>query len=376
MNRLRILHIVQNLNYGGAERLLFEMLRQSDRTAFENHVLILQYAGRFGTGLEEFAQVTVGQRMGRLSLLRPAALANTIARIGPDVLQTHSGVWYKAARAGRMAGVPWLVHTEHGRGNPDPFIARTLDGLASRWTDVVVAVSEPVARLLRENVVRYPERVRVIPNGVDVSSFSPQPDDGALRRELDLLDDAPVIGSIGRLEPIKGYEVMVDAYAALRRQWSDGAPPYLVIAGDGSERPMLTERAERAGIADRLRWLGWRDDIHRLHAAFTIFSMSSHSEGTSVSLLEAMAAGLCPIVTNVGGNGAVVGQALRHRLVEPANPEALATAWLTALRDPAALAADRRAARERVLSEYTLEAMVRAYERAYRRQPPSPPVTG
>jgi glycosyltransferase involved in cell wall biosynthesis len=89
-----------------------------------------------------------------------------------------------------------------------------------------------------------------------------------------------------------------------------------------------------------------------------------------------MAAGLCPIVTNVGGNGAVVGQALRHRLVEPANPEALATAWLTALRDPAALAADRRAARERVLSEYTLEAMVRAYERAYRRQPPSPPVTG
>ena len=130
MNRLRILHIVQNLNYGGAERLLFEMLRQSDRSAFENHVLILQYAGRFGTGLEEFARVTVGQPMSRLSLLRPAALADTIARIGPDVLQTHSGVWYKAARAGRMAGVPWSVHTEHGRGNPDPFMSRTLDGLA------------------------------------------------------------------------------------------------------------------------------------------------------------------------------------------------------------------------------------------------------
>lgn len=370
MNRLRILHIVQNLNYGGAERLLFEMLRQSDRSAFENHVLILQYAGRFGTGLEEFARVTVGQPMSRLSLLRPAALADTIARIGPDVLQTHSGVWYKAARAGRMAGVPWSVHTEHGRGNPDPFMSRTLDGLASRWTNVVVAVSEPVARLLRENVVRYPERVRVIPNGVDVSSFSPQADDGALRRELALPDDAPVIGSIGRLEPIKGYEVMVDAYAALRRQWTGGQPPYLVIAGDGSERPALTARAAEAGVSDRIHWLGWRDDIHRLHAAFTIFSMSSHSEGTSVSLLEAMAAGLCPIVTDVGGNGAVIGKSLRHRLVPAANPEALAAAWSAALRDPAALAADRRAARERVLSEYTLEGMVRAYERAYRRQPP------
>lgn len=367
--RLRVLHIVQNLNYGGAERLLFEMLRLSDKSTFENHVLILQFAGRFGSGLEEFARVTVGQSMSRFSLLRPAALAKTIAQIAPDVVQTHSGVWYKAARASKMAGVPWLVHTEHGRGNPDPWISRTMDGLASRWTNVVVAVSEPVAQLLRQNVVKYPERVRVIPNGVDVTMFTPQTDDGALRTELGLSDPAPIIGSIGRLEPIKGYEVMVDAYAALRRQWTGGPSPYLVVAGDGSERAALTARADAAGISDRLRWLGWRDDIHRLHAAFSIFTMSSHSEGTSVSLLEAMAAGLPPIVTDVGGNSAVIGKGLRHRLVPRGDVEALAANWISALRDPAALAADARAARARVLDSYTLDAMVRAYERAYRRQP-------
>lgn len=369
--RLRVLHIVQNLNYGGAERLLFEMLRKSDRRAFENHVLILQYAGRFGTGLDEFAQVTIGKPMSRFSMIRPAGLARSIAEIEPDVLHTHSGVWYKAVRAARMAGVPWLVHTEHGRASPDPWVARTLDGAASRLTDVVVAVSDPVARLLREGVVKHPERVRVIPNGVDVDAFQPQPDDGALRAELALPTAAPIIGSIGRLEPIKGYEVMVDAYAALCRTWAGNDLPYLVIAGDGSERAALTARAQEAGIADHVRWLAWRDDIHRLHSAFTLFTMSSHSEGTSVSLLEAMSAGLCPVVTDVGGNAAVIGKTLRHRLVPPSDPDALARAWTDALRDPHALAADRRAARDRVLEAYTLEVMVRSYERAYRRQEPT-----
>lgn len=372
-SRLRVLHVVQNLNYGGAERLLFEMLRQSDRRAFENHVLILQYAGRFGTGLDEYAKVTIGQPMSRFSLVRPTALARTIGDIRPDVLHTHSGVWYKSAKAAHMAGVPWLVHTEHGRASPDPWISRTLDGAASRWTNVVVAVSDPVAQLLKNNVVKHPERVRVIPNGVDVEAFRPMPDDGALRAELGLSDDAPIIGSIGRLEPIKGYEVMVDAYAVFRRLWDGDRAPYLVIAGDGSERAALVARAEQAGISDRLRWLGWRDDVHRMHAAFTLFTMSSHSEGTSVSLLEAMSAGLCPVVTDVGGNGAVVGKTLRHRLVPPRDAEALARAWLDALRDPAALDVDRRAARARALEAYTLESMVRSYERVYRRQEPTGP---
>jgi glycosyltransferase involved in cell wall biosynthesis len=365
-----VLHIVQNLNYGGAERLVFEMLRRSDRHRFENHVLILQYVGRFGAGLEAHATISMATPMSSFSLLRPISLARDIAAIRPDVVHTHSGVWYKAARAARLAGVPWLVHTDHGRAVPDPWLSRALDGAASRHTDVVVAVSDAVARLLRTTVVHHPERVRIVPNGVDVTSFRPDPDDGALRAELGLPHDAPVIGSIGRLEPIKGYEVMIDGYAALRRRWQGDQVPVLAIAGDGSVRAALESRAADAGVADGVRWLGWRDDIHRLHSAFTIFSMSSHSEGTSVSLLEAMSAGLCPIVTDVGGNGAVVGKALRHRLVPPGDPEALADAWLAALLDADALEADGRAARARVTDAFTLDAMVRAYECLYQREEP------
>jgi glycosyltransferase involved in cell wall biosynthesis len=117
-----------------------------------------------------------------------------------------------------------------------------------------------------------------------------------------------------------------------------------------------------------VRWLGWRDDIAHLHEAFTLFTMSSRSEGTSISLLEAMSAGLCPVVTDVGGNAAVLGDDLRHRLVPPCDPDALASAWLAALRDADARENDGRAARARVVSAFTLEAMVRTYERLYRRE--------
>lgn len=106
-------------------------------------------------------------------------------------------------------------------------------------------------------------------------------------------------------------------------------------------------------------------EIRDLHASFTIFTMSSRSEGTSVSLLEAMAASLCPVVTDVGGNAAVLGEELRHRLVRPEAPEALAAAWWAALNDPARRAADARGARRRVEARFGVDVMVRQCETTY-----------
>lgn len=366
--RTRVLHILQNLNYGGMERLLFELIRRSDRNRFDHQVLALQFVGRFGEGLDAYAGVSVAAPMSRLSLLRPASLARSIAALRPDVVHTHSGVWFKASRAARMAGVPWLVHTEHGRALPDPWLARALDGAASARTDILVAVSDSVASALTQRVSRLPERIRVVRNGVDVDTFRPLPDDGVLRAELGLSRDVPIIGSIGRLEPVKGYEVMVDAFAALSRSWSGSQLPVLVIAGDGSQRRVLVERAERHGIADHVRWLGWRDDIHRLHAAFTIFTMSSHSEGTSISLLEAMSAGLCPVVTDVGGNAAVLGSTLRDQLVPAADPQRLSAIWCATLQDTTRREDAGRGARSEVVARFALDAMVRQYEYLYCRE--------
>lgn len=362
--RLRVLHVIQNLNYGGMERLLADIARLASPADVETHILALQYLGRFSEGLADCATLHLAEPMSRASMIWPRALIRQIRRIDPDVVHTHSGVWYKVTLAARAAGVPRLVHTEHGRGLPDPWLHRQLDRRAARRTDIVVAVSQALARQLAATIVRDGERIRVIENGVRTDLFAPRSDGGALRAELGISPDTPIIGSIGRLESIKGYEVMVEAMARLRVRASS-PPPVLVVAGDGSERPRLQAMAESLGVGGSIRFLGWRDGMAELHEAFTVFTMSSHSEGTSVSLLEAMSAGLCPVVTDVGGNAEVLGPALRHRLVPPAASDLLATAWASALSDADRRRADGRAARARVIERFDASAMTRAYERLY-----------
>ena len=367
--RTRVLHVIQNLNYGGMERLVVGIARDANPERFDSHVLALQYLGRYAAELAGSATVHLSTPLPRWSMLWPAPLSRQIARIAPDVVHTHSGVWYKASLAARHAGVRWVVHTEHGRRKPDPWQARLVDGLAARRTDVVVAVSDVLATQLAATVV--PDRCRchieVVHNGMDSRVFRPRPDTHVLRRELGLSADVPIIGSLGRLEHIKGYDVMIEAFAALRARDGAGPQPVLVLGGDGSERPRLEAIARTLGVAESVHFLGWRDDIHDLHSAFTIFTMSSRSEGTSVSLLEAMSAGLCPVVTDVGGNAAVLGDVLRHRLVPTERPDALATAWLDALTVCERRQADGAAGRERVNQKFPLDTMVREYERLYER---------
>jgi glycosyltransferase involved in cell wall biosynthesis len=369
MHRIRVLHVIQNLNYGGMERLLADIVRRVDRERFESHVLCLEYFGRFADGLAERAELHLAARQPRYSMIWPGRLAAQIRGLRPDVIHTHSGVWYKTSFAARLARVPRLIHTDHGRPSPDPWLFRMLDGLACRRTSVVAAVSEVLARQLEDTVVRGSCPIEVIPNGVDTDLFRPRPDNGVLRRELGLAPEVPIIGSIGRLESIKGYEIMIEAFAHLCKRFEAGPQPVLVLAGDGSERERLEDLIASRALGDSARLLGWRDDVHDLLSAFALFTMSSHSEGTSVSLLEAMSAGLCPVVTDVGGNRAVVGEDLVHRLVPPDNSIALAGAWSDAIHDGPRRGADAETARSRVQDCFSLEAMVRSYERLYSAEP-------
>ena len=365
--RLRVLHLIQNLNYGGMERVLTDLLATLPEARFENHVMALQFVGRFGADLPESTTLHRGPRQTRASLLYPVRLARDIRAIAPDVVHTHSGVWLKGARAARIARVPRVVHTEHGRHFPDPMLSRWLDRLASRLTDVVVAVSDDLARTLVARVGVSPEIVRVVRNGVVVRQRTECPSPGGLRSRLGLKPGAPLLVSIGRLEPVKGYDVLLEALARLASV-EDGQPavvPALIIAGDGSLRADLERRVDDLGLAGDVRLPGWVDDVAALLEEADLFVLASHSEGTSISLLEAMAAGVCPLVTDVGGNADVLGDALSHRLAPPGDPEALAGALRRALADPVARARDGRAARERADRRYGVDAMAEGYAAAY-----------
>lgn len=363
--RVRVLHVVLDLDQGGLERLVPDMVRRVSPERFDSHLLALRFLGRNAAGLEAYGGLHLADPMPPWSMVWPGGLTRQIRALAPDVVHTHSGVWYKASLAARRAAVRRLVHTDHGRQRPDPWQARFLDGLAARRTDVVVAVSEVLAQQLVRTVVRDASRVVVVPNGVDTQLFRPRPDPGTVRAELQIPADAPVIGSVGRLDPIKAYDVMIEAFAHLLTTWEAPPRPVLLLAGDGPERARLEALVRARGLEAAAHLIGWRDDVHDLYATFTLFTLSSWSEGTSLSLLEAMSAGVCPVVTEVGGTPAVLGDRLRHRLVPPRRPEALAAAWREALHEGARRRDDAGLARARVEDAFGLDAMVRCYEAIY-----------
>ena len=363
--RLRVLHVVHRLDYGGLQRLVRDIVTLADRDRFDSHVMTMTQFGVFAEGLGAFAELHQDTSIPHVSMVWPASTIARIRSIAPDVVHTHSGVWYKASLAARRARVPWLVHTDHGRRHPDPWMARFLDRLAARRTDVVVAVSNTLRCQLADTVVPDPSRIRVIVNGVDTRRFRPRPVDAMLRGELGLPRAGPLIGSVGRLDPIKAYDVMIRAFAALRATWTEGPMPALVLVGDGPQRARLARLIEEYGLQDVARLVGWRRDVEIVYRLLDVFTLSSRSEGTPLALLEAMSTGVCPVVMDVGGCSAVLGERLRHRLVPPGDPAALAEAWRAALARPDCRGADGVVARERVEGAFGLEAMIRRYERLY-----------
>jgi glycosyltransferase involved in cell wall biosynthesis len=362
---LRVLHVVHRLDYGGLQRLVGAIVRRIDRDRFSSHVMTLSEFGALAEGLEAFAELHRVASIPHLSMVWPASAIRSIRSVAPDVVHSHSGVWYKASLAARRAGVPRLVHTDHGRHCPDPWTARALDRLAARRTDVVVAVSEALALQLGETLVGDPSRIRVVVNGVDTRRFRPRPVNGTVRAELGVPPAVPIIGSVGRLDPIKAYDVMLEAFVLLRAQWAQRPAPALVLVGDGPERARLAALIEHYGLQGAVHLAGWRKDVEDLYAVFNVFTLSSQSEGTSLGLLEAMSTGVCPVVTAVGGSPAVLGERLRHRLVEPGHPEALAAAWRDALAHPDRCEADGAVARQRVEQAFGIDSMVRRYETLY-----------
>lgn len=362
---MRVAQIIPGLHYGGMERLLHDLTRALHARDFDVHVIVVEGFGRFADGLERVAELHQVPPMGRFSLLYPAPLVDLLRRVNPDLVHSHAGIWFKASRGARLAGVPAVVHTEHGRRVPDTSMDRLIDNLASRSTDVVVSVSDALADLLRRRVVHDPAKVRTIINGVDCDRLHPPEHREALRQTLGIAPEVPLIGTVGRLEPVKNYRLAVDALARLGNPNPGSPPPVLMLVGDGSERSMLEALARSLGVFDQIRFMGFRDNVDQMLGAYDLYTLVSRSEGTSVSLLEAMSCGLCPVVTDVGGNRAVLGPDLAHLVVRDNDADHLAATWGAMLRDPAQRLAMGHAARERVLTTFSLRLMVDRHVELY-----------
>jgi glycosyltransferase involved in cell wall biosynthesis len=363
-SRRRVLHVVLDLNEGGLERVVTDLVQDSVGRKWEASVLCLRSPGRLA---DELPSDTLyrGPVGAGTALYYPRVIASLIGTIAPDVLHLHSGVWLKGAYAGRLARVPRILFTDHGRSGDEPLSHRVADRLGATATDAVVAVSDALAHYLMARLRVPARKLRVIPNGIRISGRPEAGTRDAVRTELGLPLGVPIVGTVGRLDPIKAIDHLIDAVALLRSRWPGNALPVLLIVGDGPERAALETRVEKVGLRGAVVFTGWRRDAPRLMEAMDSFVLSSDSEGTSIALLEAMAAERAVVATNVGGTPAVLGHVLSGQLVAPRDLESIVQLIEQTLRDDGRREELGKAARRRVLESYTVRAMADAYMALY-----------
>ena len=278
--------------------------------------------------------------------------------------------------AARLAGVPSVVcnigapHSVHFAQQHGPLVGRLLGRIersALLRATAIVAVSSGAAREVLRHTNAPPAAVEVIDNGIDAAAYLPDAERRReWRRRLGVADEDVVVGTVARLAPLKRLDWLVAAAPGICAR---AAAARFVVVGDGPLRNALTAQAAALGLADRMTWVGHCDDVTGPLAAMDLFVQTSHGEGMSNAMLEAMASGLPVVATAVSGTAELVELGQTGFLVNPADPDALVRRIVQLVTDPPLRRRFGDAARRRIRDHFTLERMVTRFEALYERLP-------
>jgi sugar transferase (PEP-CTERM/EpsH1 system associated) len=356
------MHLLYKLTFAGMEVGVVKLANGFDRARIEPSICSCRPAEPIKEKLRN--DVVLFEMDRRRSGNDPAfvlKLARLLRRHRPDILHTHSwGTLCEGAVAARLASVPLVVHGEHGTLQTSH---RVLIAQRFVWNrvDRVVSVSERLTERMAETVGFPIGRIRTILNGVDSERFTPDRRASA-RAALGLTPRDFVVGTVGRLEPVKDQHTLIEALGALARR---GVRFTAYIVGDGALREDLGRHASQLGVADHVVFPGRRVDVEDVMASFDVFALSSRSEGLSNTILEAMATGLPVVSTDVGGARELVVEGITGLLVPPADSESLASAIASLAEDPDGRLAMGQSGRLRATSHFSLSGMIRQYEDLY-----------
>ena len=371
---MRVAYVVHTFHMGGLERCVARLVNRLDRSRFAPIIICLNRNDDAATWLErdDVPVLEIHKRPGN----DPRAvwrLAKLLRERQVDLVHSHNwGTLVETAVARRLAHVPWHIHAERGMELEDLNVAgwkqRLRDRVkayAMRSATSVIAVSESIRERLAHTGVMPTERVRVIPNGVELTGgeASAAVVGRHIRAELGIASHSVVVGSVGRLAPVKDFGTVIDAVS---RVTGFGRDVHLVIVGDGPERERLEERCQAMGLQGRCHLVGQQTDIRSWLSAIDVYVNSSLNEGMSQSILEAMAAGLPLVVTDVGDSATLVDGSAACGLVVPSgNPAALAEALDVLVGDEQRRTEMATYAVERHASKYDTRSMLNTYEQFY-----------
>ena len=372
--RRRLAVVITDLGTGGAESLLVRLLpRLTNR--FDITVHSLRTRGVHSETLESH-NIAVNALGARTLASMPAAFRNLVERFrkdSPDIVQTHLyhadlfGGW--AARRAGVGPIVWGIHNSGlGWSTMKPAtraVIRACAWSSHRVPDRVVSCSQ--SGIARHVEVGYaPEKIEFIPNGFDLKQFHfDQQAASAVRRELNVPLDAPMLGMVARLDPQKDHGTFISMAAILNRHRPD---VHFILVGQGVDDPNgpVLQGIKGSQIGSVCRLLGRRNDISRLMSSFDVLVSSSIAEAFPLVIGEAMATSVPCVVTDVGDSALIVGDT--GTVVPPRDGNALAMACLDLLSIPPEA---RRAlggnARDRIAVHFDLDAIAGRYADLYER---------
>lgn len=357
---IRVMQLVHRFGTGGREVGMTKLVNSLDRRRVKSFICSCCPGDSLRDRLSPDIRLHEFDRQEGTDLRFVAQLYALMRRERPHVVHTRGwGTLLEGMVAARLARVPIIVHSEHGTLETGRHRA-SVQRWAWNHVDQVVSVSSRLAERMTRDVGYPIERILVIRNGVDVEHFHPRKRTAG-RAVLEAGDRDLVIGSVGRLVPVKDQATLIRALALLRDR---GLTFKAVIAGAGPLRQELEELGRSLRL-DNVRLLGNREDVDLLLGGFDIFALSSLSEGLSNTIQEAMATGVPVVATHVGGADELVEHQRNGLLIPKAEPAAMADAIGRLARDPEARASMGRAARERAEASFSLESMIRSYEDLY-----------
>lgn len=269
-----------------------------------------------------------------------------------EVVNTHSGVdsWI-GSLAAKWARTPVLLRTRH-LNLP---LKRSRLNLVHHFPDRIITCGEAIRAELIARDGFPPGQLVSIPTGIDFAGFNPQRDRSATRKNLGLAEGHFVILMVGILRTVKGHDVALRAFQTMASEIEQAR---LVLAGDGPWQGELQRLTATLGLTDRVRFLGFRDDVPDLMAAADLFLLTSRSEGVPQAVTQAMYAGLPVVATRVGGVPELIAHEENGLLVPPENPVATAAAIRRMAQDPNLARQFSAAARSQVEIRFSLQAML------------------
>jgi glycosyltransferase involved in cell wall biosynthesis len=365
---IKVVQLTGALDFGGLENVIGHLARGLDPSRFDVTVVCTRGIGTLGEKLrsEGTDVVLMSEYKRSRRHLAPIDLYRTLRRLRPDIVHSHGEPPLAAAGPiGYLGLMPYWAHSFHYGNYPYAESKRMfMERLLSRPASALIAVADQQRAAIIKHHRVNPDRIRTVMNGVQPNPFVGDPAHRArMRAEFGFRENDRVIGTIAVLSRQKGVTHLLQAAKSVL---ASSADVKFLIVGGGPLEQALRKEAEDLGLGERVQFTGWRKDVQQILPTFDMFVMSSLWEAMPLTLLEAMAARLPIVVTDVGDNRKLVGgDGACALVVPPADAGALATAISRLSADPARgakMGAQGRAAFEQ---RFTVGHMIAAHEHFY-----------